>query len=87
MYYFLCRVGSYLNQNPLLLFISGEIMMDSGDIEIQKWQEDNYFCARIVFRLDNLHLMEERFISAKTKLDFNREIERVLKTGMDLVLH
>jgi len=61
--------------------------MDCGDIEIQKWQEDNYFCARIVFRLDNLHLVEERFISAQTKADFNREIERVLKTGFDLVLH
>jgi hypothetical protein len=62
-------------------------MMDSGDIEIQKWQEDNYFCARIVFRLHNLNMMEERFISAQTKADFNREIEQVLKTGFNLVLH
>jgi len=62
-------------------------MIDSGNIEIQKWQEDNYFCAWIIFRLNNLKLIEERFISAKTKSDFNQELERVLKTGFNLVLH
>ena len=61
--------------------------MQKGNIEIQKWQEDEYFCARIVFVLNNPFVVRERFISAKNKAEFGREVERVLRTGFDSVLH
>ena len=61
--------------------------MDYGNIEIQKWQDEDYFCARIIFTINDPRLVKERFISAKTKKDFNREIERVLRTGFNSVLH
>lgn len=61
--------------------------MKYGNIEIQKWQEEGFFCARIVFKLSDPNLIKERFISAQNKVEFNREIERVLYTGFDSVLH
>jgi len=61
--------------------------MKYGNIEIQKWRDDGFFCARITFRITNPYLVKEQFISAKTKFDFDREVERVLNTGFDSVLH
>ncbi len=61
--------------------------MSFGNIEIKKWQDEDYFCARIIFKINDPYLVKERFISVKGKADFNREIERVLRTGFDSVLH
>ncbi|MFX1296558.1 MAG: hypothetical protein ACFFD2_17085 [Promethearchaeota archaeon] len=61
--------------------------MKYGNIEIQKWQEEGFFCACITFKINDSYLIKERFISAKNKSDFNREIERVLRIGFNFVLH
>ena len=61
--------------------------MRYGNIEIQKWQEEGFFCARITFKISDPYLIKERFISARNKSEFNREVERVLHTGFDSVLH
>ena len=61
--------------------------MNYGNIEIQKWRDEEYFCARIIIKLDDPYLEKERFVSARNKAEFNREIERVLRTGFDSVLH
>ncbi|NVM55632.1 MAG: hypothetical protein HWN66_18175 [Candidatus Helarchaeota archaeon] len=61
--------------------------MTCGNIEIKKWQDEEYFCARIIIKLNEPYLIKERFISAKNKEEFNREIERVLRTGFDSILH
>ncbi len=66
---------------------NGDFTMRFGNIEIKKWQEDGFFCARITFEVINPYFVKERFISAKSKKEFNREIERVLHTGFDSVLH
>ena len=63
------------------------MIMSYGNIEIKKWQDEDYFCAQIIFRINDPYLIKKRFISAKTKTDFNREIERVLRTGCDSFLH
>ena len=61
--------------------------MNYGNIEIKKWQDEDYYCARIIIKINDPDLVKERFISAKTKKDFNREIEMVLRTGFNSVLH
>jgi len=61
--------------------------MQTGNIEIQKWQDEDYFCACIIFTINDPYLVKERFINAKSKVEFNREIEKVLRTGFDSVLH
>jgi hypothetical protein len=61
--------------------------MRYGNIEIHKWQEEGFYCARITFKISDPFIVKERFISSSTKNEFNREIERVLHTGFDTVLH
>ncbi|MHA1130459.1 MAG: hypothetical protein ACTSQI_09635 [Candidatus Helarchaeota archaeon] len=61
--------------------------MKYGNIEIQKWQEEGFYCACITFKISDPLIIKEQFISSKTKTEFNREIERVLHTGFDSVLH
>ncbi len=62
-------------------------MMTFGNIEIKKWQDNGFFCAQIIFRMTEPTLIEKRFISAKSKADFDREIEWVLHSTFDSVLH
>ncbi|MHA1267301.1 MAG: hypothetical protein ACTSRS_18835 [Candidatus Helarchaeota archaeon] len=61
--------------------------MSFGNVQIKKWQDENYYCAQIIFSMSDPVSIKKRFISAKTKLEFTREIERVLRVGFDSLLH